>query len=303
MKINMENEELKKAILTVVARFDLFDYPLNDFEVWQFLPLKASYQAVKANISVANLNLNDGLLFLNHRQNIINLRHTRYREANHKINIIKQRLNFISWLPGIKLICLANVIGANNLKPNADIDLFIITKANRVWLVKLLATIILKIFALRPTDNKVKNKLCLSFLVDETALDLSICRQNNEDWYFNYWLAGLMPLWGSQSTYEELMKANSWLTEQLPNWRLSCSAPLKRFTPKEANTKLSKLGNYLESFSKKLHQKLMNQALWQNKNNNSGVIINDHLLKLHTIDRREYFFLQAQEKISQLTLH
>ncbi|MCX6792529.1 MAG: hypothetical protein NTY12_00730 [Candidatus Falkowbacteria bacterium] len=298
----MENDQLNKALITVAARFDLFNYPLTDFEIWQFLPIKTSYETVKNNLSVANLSSADGLFFLRDRQEIINVRQTRYREADKKIKIIQHRLKFISWLPGIKLICLANVIGPNNIKPETDIDLFIITKSNRVWLVKLLATIILKILALRPTEKSVKNKLCLSFLVDETALDLSNCRQGNDDWYFTYWLAGLMPLFGSKETYLALIKANGWLNNELPNWQSSAAVPLKRFKEKASNNKSSAFGNFLEKLSHKIHLILMNSALRQTNNQTNGVIINDHILKLHTTDRREYFFAAANEKINKLLI-
>jgi len=293
-------KNLNQAILETVARFDLFDYPLTDFEIWQFLSSKASYQTIKDNLSVANLSSADGLFFLHGRQEIANIRQTRYREADKKIKTTKQLLKFIAWLPGIKLICLANIIGPNNIKPETDIDLFVITKTNRVWLIKFLATSILKVFALRPTDKKFKNKLCLSFLTDLTALDLSICRRGDDDWYFSYWLAGLLPLIGSEETYNDLIKANAWLKDQLPNWRTACSVPLKRFTKKESTNKLSNLGNSLEKLSKKLHETFMGALLRQSKNQTNGVIINDHLLKLHTTDRREYFFNLAQEKINKL---
>jgi hypothetical protein len=301
MKTNI-TEVLLTDIITVIARFDLFDYPLTDFEIWQFLAHKASYQEVVAGLAVANLSSADGFFFLNGRQDIIKIRQTRYRDAGKKIKVIKRRLNFISWLPGIKLITLANIIGANNIKLETDIDLFIITKTNRLWLVKLLATIILKIFALRPNKKTQKNKLCLSFLVDESALDLAECRQGEEDWYFSYWLAGLMPLVGSKNTYENLIKSNQWLKQALPNWQMACATPLIGFMENNSSPKLYHGGDKLEKLSHRLHQILMGKNLRHSQNTSRGVIITKHLLKLHTVDRREHFFQAAQEKINKLLI-
>jgi len=287
-----------EAIKMTIARFDVFDFPLTDFEIWQFLPIKLSYNEVRHVLETTPLESQSGFYFLSGQSKLLAIRQTRYRDSEDKINKAKRRLKLISWLPFIRLIALANVIGAHNLKKNSDIDLFIVTKANRLWTVKLLASFILKIFNLRPTKENSKDKLCLSFLVDETALNLESCRQTN-DWYFSYWLAGLVPISGSMKVYEKLIQANTWLETELPNWQRS-SKPRYRFRKKPRQENSSSLWNQLESTSERIHRKLMSPALVKADQKTTSVIISKHILKLHSFDRRSDIFLEAEKRYAKL---
>jgi hypothetical protein len=227
---------LSQAIIKTVAYFDIFDYPLSTFEIWQYVPVAASLHEIIETIETNTLPLEtkDGFVFLPGRGELISIRRQRYLEADRKIVTAKRRLRLIRWLPGIQLICLANIIGSHNLRARSDTDLFIITKTNRLWFVKVSATIILKIFGLRPTAKKNKDQLCLSFLVDDSALDVSLC-QVEDDFYFTYWLSGLLPLYGSSEIFNALIAANSWLKNKLPNWQIPNNQPRYYFQEKFSN--------------------------------------------------------------------
>lgn len=293
-------KNLNRAILETVARFDIFNFPLTSLEIWQWLDLKVSFEEIIKNLDKSLLEKKQGFYFLPGREEIIITRQERYREAEKKIKIAQKRLKLISWLPNIKFIALANIIGPHNLKEETDLDLFIVTKTNRLWLVKFLATIILKLTNLRPTERNSKNKLCLSFLVDESALNLANCRLDNNDWYFTYWLTGLRPLYGDLEIFKKLLIANSWLEKALPNWQLNPYQPINNFYKKITNNKTFKAKNLLEIISHKLHQLLMAKDLKNLQNKNTAVIITDHVLKLHTLDRRPDFFKLAKEKLTNL---
>lgn len=291
---------LSQAIIKTVAYFDIFDYPLSTFEIWQYLSEKASLNEVIENIETNSLPLEtkDGFVFLPGRAGLITVRRQRYLEADKKIKKAKHRLTLIQWLPGVQLICLANIIGSHNLRASSDTDLFIITKTNRLWLVKFCATIILKIFGLRPTATKNKDQLCLSFLIDDSALDLSLCQVEN-DYYFTYWLAGLLPLYGNSKIFEKLIEANSWLENKLPNWQTPNSQPRYYFQEQSKNNATIEIFNILERFSKKIQKHIMSPNLRKLANHSKQVIINDHMLKLHTIDRREYFKSEYIKRLEQ----
>jgi hypothetical protein len=294
---------LSQAIIKTVTYFDIFDYPLSVFEIWQYLPETASLNEVTKALETNTLSLEkkDGFVFLPGRAELITIRRQRYLEADTKIKKAKRRLALIQWLPGIQLICLANIIGSHNLRASSDTDLFIITKTNRLWLVKFCATIILKIFGLRPTATKNKDQLCLSFLVDDSALDLSLC-QVEDDYYFTYWLTGLLPLYGSSETFKKLIEANSWLHNKLPNWQSSNNQPRYYFQEQQKNTTTFEIFNILEKSSKKFQEHIMSPALQKLANQSKQVIINDHILKLHTVDRRDYFKTEYLKRLEQSKL-
>jgi len=294
----MERQQLEQSIKKTLARFDVFDFPLTDFELWQFLDLKISYKELRDFLKENKLIQKEGFYFLKGREDLIETRQNRYREANKKIILAYKKIKLISWLPWIKLICLANIIGPHNLKRESDLDLFIVTKNNRLWLTKLIATILVALMHWRPTEQRSADQLCLSFLVDESSLNLSDCLIDENDWYFNYWLAGLRPLYGDEKTYQKLLLENAWLNKKLPNWQSPYLKIQKFFNRKSISKKSFTIFNIFEKISKKINYLLMSEEIKTKANKTSSVIVSDHLLKLHTFDRRLEIFKRAEEKLN-----
>lgn len=292
----MNSMLLEKSILETVAFFDIFDYPLTSFEIWQYAPVSATLLDVRNTLeqNVLKLESRNGFFFLPGREHILHSRSRRYNIADQKIKKARRRLRLLQWLPGIRLVCLANSIGSHNFRPGGDTDLFIITKNGRLWLVKCLATIITAMLGWRPTATKSADQLCLSFLIDESALDLSHFSQ--ADVYFPYWLAGLTPLYGDPKVYNRLIKENAWLEQRLPNWRSACAMPRNRFTLSKRSVS-SFFGTWPEKIAKKTQEYFMSPTIKTLANKDQRVVVTDHILKLHTVDRREYFKQQLHNRL------
>lgn len=294
-------DNLNSHILKTLALFDIFSRPLTDFEIWQYLTVPASYSEVRRVLenNEVNFNLENqyGFFYLPNRSDIIETRRQRYSETDKKLKIAQRRLLLISWLPWIKLICLANNIGSRNIRREGDLDLFIITSANRIWLTKLLTTTILALSGLRPTEKRFQNKLCLSFLVDETKLNLESILLS-DDPYVPCWLAGLMPLRGDWNVYLKLMDNNLWLKKSLPNLVYPETAS-KYFIQSRIRKSPKNSFNFLEVLAKKFHKKIMSKKILSQAGQNSSVIIEDHIIKLHTEDRREKFREALKERLEK----
>ncbi len=295
---------LSTAILKTVAYFDIFDYPLTAFEIWQYLPEATSLSDVILSLENDSLPLGkkSGFYFLPGRSETFDIRRERYLIANQKIQKTRRRLRWIQWLPSIRLICLANSIGTHNLRATSDSDLFVITKPHRLWLTKSFATSILSLLRIRPTPGHSIDRLCLSFLVSENNLNLENCRLP-QDPYFTYWLTGLIPLYGDITVYQKLITANPWLSTSLPNWSLATTGPLHRFQSRTKNHFWAKnIFNQLEEYAHKLHLVFMSDTIKNMANKNQQVLVTDDILKLHTIDRREYFNTEYNRRLQSLGL-
>ena len=72
-------------------------------------------------------------------------------------------IKFIKWIPGIKMIGIWNSISMNSATKNSDIDLLIVTDNNKMWLVRILVTLIFQILWVRKTSKKHSWRFCLSF--------------------------------------------------------------------------------------------------------------------------------------------
>ena len=129
MKTTIINQEkIKEAIIEIIVFFDVFSFPLTSFEIWQYLPYKCTLKEVN-DILLEKIEYidSDGVFYyLRGKHENIQERNRRYNHSNRKIKRARRIAKLFSFLPWIKLIAVANLIGADNLKDSSDIDLFIV---------------------------------------------------------------------------------------------------------------------------------------------------------------------------------
>jgi hypothetical protein len=302
--------ELSEAIIKVVVFFDLFSYPLTAYEVWRYLSFAAEFEdllpELKKLVTNKQLEEKQGFYFLFGQKELLNVRKQRYHFTNRKLKIARRAVRLFSLLPTVRLVALSNLIGRHNLRDGSDIDIFIIAKENRIWLTRLFCAGLMKILRQRPTPTKKKDKICLSFYVDTKHLDLKNMTTGPDDQYFNFWLAGLYPLYDRGAYYHQLMFENVWLKDYLPNGDFFLSNQSYRESPNAwYKSRLvvkfwSKFINHLEKRSETIQMGIMPLALKQKANVDSCVIIKSGILKLYLLDRREEFARRYQERLRRL---
>lgn len=192
---------------------------------------------------------------------------------------------YISWIPWLKMVAICNSLSMYATKWNwSDIDLFIISSKNRLWLVRFLVTCIFHILWVRRYGDKIKDRFCISFLVSENAMDFSEFAIKN-DIYLFYWIYFLKPIVNKDGTYEKFIKENKtlWINELmlhgdnkayiLKSWRYIS------FFDK------CKIFDFLNYICKKI---LKNKTLRHKKRlwDPFGLIVSDDILKFHDNDRR-----------------
>lgn len=219
------NKTIKQSILKTIMFFDLFDYPLTDMEVLRYLDLKCDYEELKEELkTIDEIENKNSMYFLHGRSEIYDIRMNRYNHADRKFRRAKLIAKIFKFVPWIKMIAIGNIIGSENLKDDSDIDFFIITEKNRIWLSRLFTVLIIKILNLRPQENNSRDKICLSFFISEEGLDLKkFMLKNNlkkQDTYFLFWLADLFPVYNPHNFYEKLIDENKWIFDSLPNWEI-----------------------------------------------------------------------------------
>ncbi len=282
-------ENLQKAIDDPIAFFDLFNFPLTALEVWKYLPIKKDFFEVN-NFLLDNYQSYQGFYFFKDHKENINIRKNRYNYTDVKFKKAMRITKIFRFIPWIKGIAIGNIIGAHNLKKEGDIDFFIITSRGRIWLTRFICVMIIKLLRMRPHENKIKDKICLSFFVSQDNLDLRYFMiPGGKDFYFIYWLAGLVPIYGDENFWVKFYQANNWISAYLPNWQ----APLYSYRRKISLIKsikiFEKYGRILEKLFKKIQLKILSRELRNLMNKDTRVVINDRSLKMHFHDRREYY--------------
>jgi hypothetical protein len=194
-------------------------------------------------------------------------------------------VNKIKKLPWLQMIAVWNSISMNSANKNSDIDLFIVSKNNTLWFVRIMITFLFQILWVRKTAKKHAGKFCLSFFSTHKWLEFSSWKLEN-DIYLYFWIIYLKPILNYNNTYEELLKANNkWANFNEYSKIIEENKKYIRYSWQKKGEK-EKIIWKLNDLFKKLflpktlkHYKKLWEPFW--------VIINDDLLKFHDNDIRQ----------------
>lgn len=298
----MENN-LKKAIVKTLVYFDLFYYPLTAYETWQYLSKKTDFLTCKKTLDSLvhenKISEKESFYFLKNREELIDYRSKRYHFANRKIKIARKTIKLFKFIPWVKFVALSNLIGRHNMRDASDIDLFIVTSKNRLWLTRFFCAGLMKLLNRRPNKKTKRDKICLSFYVDSDHLNLEdLTLKDENDFYFYYWLAGLYPLYDKSYYHFFLISNNQWLKKYLPNMDLFLINSV--YSPKEINDKRKNIiFNFFERIIGNFQKKIMPRNLKEQANINSKVVIKEGILKLYLVDRREEFQIRYLKHLNK----
>lgn len=301
------NKEIQKSIFSTLAFFDMFDYPLTVIEIHKFLfnpPKEIGVMEINQIINEElknKIEKKDGFYFLKNRQKNIETKQVRYKESFSKYKKAKKTALIFSKIPFVELIAIGNYIPVNNSKASSDIDFFIITKKNRIWITRFICIIISQIFGWRPTEKNHKDKICLTFFTSEDNLNFEHLLLDENDIYFIYWLANLYPIYNNNKTFEKFMESNAWIKKYLPNFEAIIPSQ-KRRLKKEMKCIFMKILNFnwCNKITKKIQLKMLPKNLKEMTNKDTRVIVNDKMLKFHVNDRREEYSIRFKKKMRNL---
>jgi len=216
----VKSKSLSRVIFKTLSYADIFDYPLEVEEVWQYLIEEKATQrqvsnCLKTLIAKKKVSKSSNFLFLPGREKIIVERERKKKLSKQKI----KRAKFAAWvlalIPSVKLVGLTGALAMANSEKNDDIDFLIVTSSNLLWTTRFFATFILTILGLKRgrTAKRITDKICLNMFVDETALNFS-----DQNLFVAHEITQLKPLFEKGNTYKSFLSKNSWVFNFLPNW-------------------------------------------------------------------------------------
>lgn len=274
-----ENKRDYEVILEPIIFLDLFNYPLQTFEIYKFIKQSLSYQELQNILEDLVLKKilqeKQGFYFLDGRGDTVEERHRRYNYSRAKLKKASFFAKIFSFFPGVLAVAAANFIGDHNWRLKSDIDIFIICRKNYLWLSRLYCAGIAKLLFSRPKDNNKRDKICLSFYISEDSLNLDKLHLPGGDPYFKYWLLGLVPLYSQGHIWEDFQVANNNPNRQVANFNESF----------KTNTPIL----WLEMLAKKIQLAIMPRALKEAASRQEGVLINNSVLKLYLKERRPHY--------------
>lgn len=97
-------------------------------------------------------------------------------------------------------------LSKNYMDEASDLDFFVVTKSNRVWLTRFMLRMYQLIFL-----RNSRKYFCVNYFVDEQHLEIQ-----EKNVFTATELATLLPLYGKEY-YQQLVTVNDWIKEFLPN--------------------------------------------------------------------------------------
>ncbi len=215
----MEND-IRQSILKTVLYSDIFDYPLTSYQIWKYLISsrkfkRASFDSVLKNIG-SPISTTRGLYFTEGKENIIKEAIKRKKESGKKFVQVYKISRIISFIPFVLFIGVSGGLSMNNAEKKDDIDIFVITKENSIWITRFLIIIILKILGKHRgrRDEKVADKICLNMLIDEKHLSFNSKKQNL---YTAHEIVQMVPIFDRNKIHNKFLSKNMWVKKFLQN--------------------------------------------------------------------------------------
>lgn len=265
------------AILQTLSYSDIFHYPLTREQVWRFLISKKVVKRKEVDEEIEKLLkekkiVEEDFISLVGREGIQRLRTLRKRESEKKYKVISKYLPYLKKIPTVVFIGVSGGLALDNANGSDDIDLFIISRKNTMWLTRFLVLIILQVCGLRRKrfQQEAKNTFCANMFMDEGFLSLPL---SIRDIYTAHEVIQVKPVYDKKNYHHDFLLANGWILTFLPH------AFAKGKETKKKDVSLPKVLSMLEYSAKLIQTRYM-------KKHRTTEIITSSLLMFHPIDYR-----------------
>jgi acetolactate synthase small subunit len=225
---------MEKAILKTLIYADIFDYPMLSHEIHKWLigkkaTIEQTEKVLKKLVKNKKIVLKQGVYFLRRRHELVKIRQEREKVSQSYYVKAQWIVRLFKIIPWIQLVGISGSLAMRNASKTDDIDLFVISRSNRVWLTRVFTALILELVGERrqreASKKESQSKICLNLLVSEDALV-----QSKQNLYIAHEILQLKVLWERSKTYQKFLEVNEWTTNFLPNW-IGISAVEKRISP------------------------------------------------------------------------
>jgi hypothetical protein len=198
--------------------------------------------------------------------------------AKMMLPLAKKYSERISKFPFIKGVFISGGLSKNYFHQHSDIDYFIITTKNRLWLCRTIFILYYKLLS-----KKKKEFFCLNYFISEA--DLTIPDRNQ---FVATEIATLLPM-VNHDLYIQFLQTNDWYTSYFPQMPIRSSlesAPLRKHVVKSFIEYLFSgfIGNMVDDFLLKVTLKHWTKKYSHLKNEDFDLQIRSrkHVCKHHT---------------------
>lgn len=213
------HNSLRRALFSMLAYFDMFDFPPTKEESIKFLhsSTRISNQNIETILSkTPHIRVQNRLFyFLPTRKKLVEKRMEKEKISERKLQKATKLIKILGLLPTISFIGISGSLAMKNGDEGSDIDLFIISIPNTVWITRFFIWVLLALaFRRRKRNTKGQDSLCINMLVDRNAV---VFFKKRQDIYTAHEIIQVMPIVDKYQTFALFLQKNTWVLEYLAN--------------------------------------------------------------------------------------
>lgn len=207
----LPDQAQERAFLQTVVYAGLFGYPLTPSQLRETLigatarddDVVAWYRASERLQEAVEYG--GGYFFPRGRRDLIAQRARREEVSRRLLDEFSRPLALVARMPFVRMVALSGSLAHLNAEADADLDLFVVTRARRVWTVALATVLLTRLLGWR-------RRLCLNYVVSERAMWVAPA-----DLFSANQIVHLRPVTGEQ-VYRRFLEANRFVARFYPNF-------------------------------------------------------------------------------------
>jgi predicted nucleotidyltransferase len=292
----------EQNILKTLGYFDLFHYPLTKEEICLFHPVHvlptAIDSAMEMLIGYGSVSRLDEFYSLKDDLSLVQRRRRGNKLAAEHMKRAARVAKLLSRFPYVKGVAVSGSLSKNFADEKTDLDFFIITEANRLWIARTLMHLYKKLTFLTGRQHW----FCMNYYVDEAEPEIT-----EKNIFTAMETVTLLPMQGKQSL-DDFITCNSWVKEYFPVKKISTAntTEIKRgFFRRQVekifdNSRGDKFDTWLMKLTEKRWKEKTEKHLLNIKGGDMGMIVGRHFSKPDPKNFQDKVVEQYQLKVQQL---
>lgn len=230
---DMKELQIRNSIIKTLCYADVFEFPMNKSEIFKYYIGTEKVSAISLS-SVLNAMVKEriidrlkGYYLLIGRKRLVGLRYKRRIVSHRKLAIAKRVSAFLARIPTVRFVGISGSLSMNNCRAEDDIDLFIISSKNTLWITRLFVNLTLLAFGNKRSRNDIfgADLICPNMFLAEDNLEIP---DEKKKLFSAHEVAQLKPVINKVNTYEGFLLQNAWINNFIPNFKIISKPPAIR---------------------------------------------------------------------------
>jgi len=278
-----------RAIKRTLAYSAVFQYPVSEFQLYTFLITKNKFDYDFFNSSLRRLVKKKHVKAKGGKYYLPGVRpvswNLRYKYSKDLMKEARVSVKLLSLIPWLKMVAVTGAVASHNAVKDDDVDVFIVSEKNRLWITRFFVFLILKSVGKYAQKGENNRKLCCNLFADESGMRW---RKDKQNIYVAREMLSIQPLLDRDDTYYKFIQANSWALKHFNNYKMEFPTKYS-----DRNLHKSRLVNIFENSLRKFQINYM-------KDKRTSEIATKHFIHFNKHDHAKEILSEYKKKLSDI---